>query len=100
MNTYDDYVSDYNAMMTKINEVVKDGVGRINANMDRVDVEGKAKEKYRLTVIKSMNEMAKAENLTGNAYEAAMFETEKYISKTSVYILKTTQKYGRICMIV
>ena len=67
MNTYDDYVSDYNAMMTKINEVVKDGVGRINANMDRVDVEGKT-EKYRLTVIKSMNEMAKAENLTGNAY--------------------------------
>ena len=85
MNTYDDYVSDYNAMMTKINEVVKDGVGRINANMDRVDVEGKT-EKYRLTVIKSMNEMAKAENLTGDAYEAAMFETEKYISKTSVYI--------------
>lgn len=81
-NTYDDYISDYNAMMGKIDQVVNDGILRINSSMDKVDVQGHT-EKYKIAVLKSVNEMIKAEGLTGDAAEAAMFKAETAISGLS-----------------
>ncbi|MBP8934178.1 MAG: hypothetical protein KBG68_00530 [Prevotella sp.] len=81
-NTYDDYISDYNTMMYKIDQVVNDGILRINSSMDKVDVEGHT-EKYKIAVLKSVNEMIKAEGLTGDAAEAAMFKAETAISGLS-----------------
>ena len=74
------YFSAYDIMTSKMQENMSDAVSRINSNMDKVDVEGHT-EKWRLAIMKSGQEQAKALGLQGDALEQWNFMLEETVSK-------------------
>lgn len=84
-NTFDDYANNVKVMSNRMAFYIEDGINRINSSMSKADVEGRT-ERWKLAVIKSSQEQAKAWNLTGDALEQWTFMIESYISKNSARI--------------
>ena len=86
------YFSAYDIMTSKMQENMSDAVSRINSNMDKVDVEGHT-EKWRLAIMKSGQEQAKALGLQGDALEQWNFMLEETVSKNSLKIKNHPKAY-------
>ena len=76
MNTFDNYANNVKVMSDRMAYYVEDGIKRINNSMSNADVEGHT-EKWKLAIVKSAQEQAKAWNLSGDSLEQWTFMTEE-----------------------
>jgi hypothetical protein len=92
INKIDDLNNNTKVMMDRMDYYVEDGINRINSSMNRVDVERKS-EAWKLAVMKSASEQAKAWNLVGDALDAWTFKNESAIAYNSARIQDHPKAY-------
>lgn len=85
INTFDNYANNVKVMSDRMAYYVEDGIKRINNSMSNADVEGHT-EKWKLAIVKSAQEQAKAWNLSGYSLEQWTFMVEDAVSKNSARI--------------